>query len=179
MMSSRPPSTITSASPSFWQVMPLAPAAACILARIGLLCVLICGRLATPAASHSFCTRAMLRSTRSRSMTTAGVPNSLAISAFSVSMLMSLACPLGRASPRQLKDLFDVVRRLDRARVDLHRVVAERAAGDLIEVVALDADRAQRGGLIEARHQLAHEIAGRARGHPHRLRQGLLALGID
>ena len=87
-MSSRPPSTITSASPSFWQVMPLAPAAACILASTGLLCVLMCGRLATPAASHSFCTRAMLRSTRSRSITTAGVPNSPAISLFSASMLM-------------------------------------------------------------------------------------------
>ena len=60
-MSSSPPSTITSASPSFWQVMPLAPAATCILASTGLLCVLMCGRLATPAASHSFCTRAMLR----------------------------------------------------------------------------------------------------------------------
>src|ERR1700704_4114562 len=73
--------------------MPLAPATACILASTGLLCVLMCGRLATPAASQSFCTRAMLRSTRSRSTTTAGVPNSLAISVFSVSMLMCVLLP--------------------------------------------------------------------------------------
>ena len=48
-----PASAITSASPSFWQVMPLAPAAICSLASIGLLWVLICGRLATPAASQA------------------------------------------------------------------------------------------------------------------------------
>jgi hypothetical protein len=89
-MSSSPPSTITSASPSFWQVMPRAPAATCILASTGLLCVLMCGRLATPAASHSLCTRAMLASTRSRSITTAGVPNSRAISVLRVSMLIGV-----------------------------------------------------------------------------------------
>jgi hypothetical protein len=54
-----PASAITSASPSFWQVMPLAPAAICILASIGLLWVLMCGRLATPAASQADCIRAM------------------------------------------------------------------------------------------------------------------------
>src|ERR1043165_8524765 len=46
---------------------------------MGLLCVLMCGRLATPAASHCACTRAMLRSTRSMSITAAGVPYSRAI----------------------------------------------------------------------------------------------------
>src|SRR4029450_9440652 len=38
------------------------------------------------AASHSFCTRAMLASTRSRSITTAGVPNSRAISVLRLSV---------------------------------------------------------------------------------------------
>src|SRR5215813_5003922 len=74
-----PASAITSASPSFWQVMPLAPAAICILASIGLLWVLMCGRLATPAAAHAAWTRAMLRSTLSISMTAQGVPYSRAI----------------------------------------------------------------------------------------------------
>src|SRR5437773_5327414 len=78
-MSSIPASAITSASPIFWQVMPLAPAAICICASIGLLWVLICGRLATPAASHAAWMRAMLRSTRSMSMTAQGVPYSRAI----------------------------------------------------------------------------------------------------
>jgi hypothetical protein len=68
-MSSMPASAITSASPSFWQVMPLAPAAICIFASIGLLWVLMCGRLATPAASQAAWIRAMLRSTRSMSIT--------------------------------------------------------------------------------------------------------------
>ena len=74
-----PASAITSASPSFWQVMPLAPASICSFASIGLLWVLMCGRLATPAASQAAWIRAMLRSTRSMSMTAAGVPYSRAI----------------------------------------------------------------------------------------------------
>src|SRR5215510_12486764 len=85
-MSSMPASAMTSASPSFWQVMPLAPAASCILASTGLLCVLMCGRLAMPVDLHSACTRLMLRSTRSRSITTAGVPKSAAICALRVSV---------------------------------------------------------------------------------------------
>src|ERR1700694_19752 len=78
-MSSMPASAITSASPIFWQVMPLAPAAICSFASIGLLWVLICGRLAPPAVSQAAGMRAMLRSTRSMSMTAAGVPYSRAI----------------------------------------------------------------------------------------------------
>ena len=78
-MSSIPASAITSASPSFWQVMPFAPALTCIVASRGLLWVLICGRLATPAASQAAWMRAMLRSTLSMSMTAQGVPYSLAI----------------------------------------------------------------------------------------------------
>ena len=49
MSSATPASTNTSASPSFWQVMPIAPAAICIFAIAGILCVLMCGRLPTPA----------------------------------------------------------------------------------------------------------------------------------
>src|SRR6266700_6127676 len=82
-MSSTPVSAITSASPSFWQVMPFAPASICIFASIGDLCVLICGRLSTSAASQAAWMRAMLRSTRSMSMTAAGVPYSRAILAAS------------------------------------------------------------------------------------------------
>ena len=90
-MSSIPASAITSASPSFWQVMPFAPAATCICASNGLLCVLICGRLATPAVSHATWIRAMLRSTRSMSITAQGVPYSRAIlAARGVVMLFSL-----------------------------------------------------------------------------------------
>src|SRR5687768_17155672 len=68
--------------------MPRAPAATCSLASVGLLCVLMWGRLATPLASHSRCTRAMLASTRSRSITTAGVPNSRATCVLSASLLI-------------------------------------------------------------------------------------------
>src|SRR6185312_3692977 len=90
-MSSIPASAITSASPIFWQVMPLAPAATCICASIGLLWVLICGRLATPALSQATWMRAMLRSTRSMSITAQGVPYSRAIfAARGVVMLFSL-----------------------------------------------------------------------------------------
>src|SRR4051812_24888790 len=78
-MSSTPALTMISASPSFWQVMPLAPAAICILAIVGFLCVLMWGRLATPASSQAFWIRAMLRSTLSMSMTAQGVPYSRAI----------------------------------------------------------------------------------------------------
>src|SRR3954471_16201305 len=78
-MSSIPALTMISASPSFWQVMPLAPAAICILAIVGFLCVLMWGRLATPASSQAFWIRAMLRSTLSMSMTAQGVPYSRAI----------------------------------------------------------------------------------------------------
>ena len=74
-----PASAMISASPIFWQVMPLAPAATCIFAIIGLLCVLMCGRLATPAVSQASWIRAMLRSTRSMSITAQGVPYSRAI----------------------------------------------------------------------------------------------------
>src|SRR5258708_37935398 len=59
--------------------MPLAPALICLVASSGLLWVLICGRLATPAASQAAWIRARLRSTRSMSMTAAGVPYSRAI----------------------------------------------------------------------------------------------------
>jgi hypothetical protein len=94
-MSSSPASDITSASPIFWQVMPAAPASRCILAMSGILCVLMWGRFATPAASQAACTRAMLRSTRSRSITTAGVPNSRAIR--SANAVMVLPLPVGPA----------------------------------------------------------------------------------
>jgi hypothetical protein len=74
-----PALAMISASPIFWQVMPLAPAATCIFAIVGFLCVLMCGRLATPASSQAFWIRAMLRSTLSMSMTAQGVPYSRAI----------------------------------------------------------------------------------------------------
>src|SRR6201989_2333520 len=75
--------------------MPLAPAAIWSFAIIGLLWVLICGRLATPAASQAAWMRAMLRSTRSMSITAAGVPYSRAILAARgvVIGLDSVHCP--------------------------------------------------------------------------------------
>ena len=42
-----PAAAITSASPSLAQVMPMAPAASCIRASVGHLCVLACGRRRT------------------------------------------------------------------------------------------------------------------------------------
>ena len=44
-----PASTKISASPSFWQVRPVAPAATCMAPIAGILCVLTCGRLRFPA----------------------------------------------------------------------------------------------------------------------------------
>ena len=43
-----PAAAITSASPSFAHVMPIAPAAICICAISGVLCAFECGRHATP-----------------------------------------------------------------------------------------------------------------------------------
>ena len=40
-----PAFTNTSTSPSFWHVMPMAPASICIRPIAGILCVLMCGRL--------------------------------------------------------------------------------------------------------------------------------------
>ena len=47
-MSSMPASAITSASPSFWQVMPTAPSSTCRRANSGILWVLMCGRSLQP-----------------------------------------------------------------------------------------------------------------------------------
>ena len=48
MSSATPAATKTSASLTFWQVMPAAPAATCMAATAGTLWVLMCGRLAMP-----------------------------------------------------------------------------------------------------------------------------------
>ena len=79
-MSSIPASAITSASPSFWQVMPRAPSATCRRAISTDLCVLTWGRFASPTASQCACQRARLCSSRSTSTTTAGVSTSITIS---------------------------------------------------------------------------------------------------
>ena len=70
---STPPDASTSASPSFAQHRPIAPASSCMRAIARLLCVLACGRSATPARLASaaiFCT---LRPSASRSSTSTGV----------------------------------------------------------------------------------------------------------
>ena len=72
-MSRRPAASITSASPSFWQVMPTAPARTCRYAIAGSLCVLMCGRKARPCSSQYACIRPMFRSTASRSTVATGV----------------------------------------------------------------------------------------------------------
>src|SRR5581483_3161239 len=115
-MSSIPASAMISASPSFWQVMPRAPAATCILASIGLLWVLICGRLATPAASQAAWMRAILRSTLSMSMTAQGVPYSLAI-------LAARGVVMSGTSFQQSRHCGE---RSDEA---IHTIIAERFSG--------------------------------------------------
>src|SRR5215470_20211311 len=72
-MSRIPAADITSASPTFAQVMPIAPAASCICAISGVLCAFACGRQPTPCARHAATMRAMLASIRSRSTSSAGV----------------------------------------------------------------------------------------------------------
>src|SRR5882724_10270376 len=71
-----PASTNTSTSPSFWQVMPMAPASICIRPIAGILCVLMCGRLAMACRERCACTRRMLSRMMSRSTVTAGVSRS-------------------------------------------------------------------------------------------------------
>ena len=68
-----PAAAITSASPSFAHVTPIAPAAICICAISGVLCAFECGRHATPCARHVATIRAMLASITSRSTSSAGV----------------------------------------------------------------------------------------------------------
>ena len=73
MSSATPAAAKTSASPTFWQVMPAAPAAICIAAIAGILWVLMCGRFAMPASATRRWPRAMLAARRSRSIVTQGV----------------------------------------------------------------------------------------------------------
>jgi len=47
-----PASAITSASPSFWHVMPTAPAFSCMRASRGTLCVFTCGLKSKPCSSQ-------------------------------------------------------------------------------------------------------------------------------
>jgi hypothetical protein len=68
-----PASASTSASPILAQVSPTAPASSCIAAICGVLCVLTCGRNATPASYASVAISAMLRSKSARSTITHGV----------------------------------------------------------------------------------------------------------
>ena len=71
--SGTPPSTIASASDTFWQHSPTAPSAICLSPITGDLCVLACGRRRTPAFDTASAMRFRLRSNASRSMTSAGV----------------------------------------------------------------------------------------------------------
>ena len=75
-MRSTPCAISASASPSFAQQMPIAPAASCIFAMSALLWVLACGRVASPNRLTSACIFAMLASSRSRSTHRAGVSRS-------------------------------------------------------------------------------------------------------
>ena len=75
-MSSKPASAITSASPSFWQVIPTAPASSWSRASSGSLWVLMCGRSATPCSSQYACIRETFRSIASRSAVRTGVSSS-------------------------------------------------------------------------------------------------------
>ena len=62
MSSATPASTKTSTSPSFWQVIPIAPAAICIFPIAGILWVLMWGRLPMPWRARCACTRRILSS---------------------------------------------------------------------------------------------------------------------
>src|SRR4029079_14127858 len=72
-MSVTPGSAKTSASPSFAQQTPTAPASNCMRAMTGDLCVLPCGRSVLRPAATAFCMRAMLRASVDDSTSTAGV----------------------------------------------------------------------------------------------------------
>ena len=72
----------------------------------------------------------------------------------------SLRLTLRQLSPRQFENLADVGCYRDLARVDLHRTVAERALGNLVEVLALDADIAQRRRLTDARDKFLNQLSG-------------------
>ena len=71
-----PAAASTSASPSLAQVMPMAPAASCIWASMGDLCVLACGRRRTGLSRKKSAMRLMLASTASMSRHSAGVSRS-------------------------------------------------------------------------------------------------------
>ena len=102
-----PAAAITSASPTFAQVIPIAPAAICICAISGVLCAFECGRHATPCARHVATIRAMLASITSRSTNSAGVssadlgwPIRLRDGSVRVSMArLSYALPRTRCKP--------------------------------------------------------------------------------
>src|SRR5262245_50316395 len=72
-MSVTPASANTSASPSFAQQMPAAPASICFRASAGDLCVLACGRSVLPALATAFCMRATFAASFEASTSTAGV----------------------------------------------------------------------------------------------------------
>jgi ABC-type multidrug transport system permease subunit len=75
-MSVMPASANTSASPSFAQQIPTAPAAICIFAMSMLLCVFACGLSATPASRARATIAAMLAASRSESIYANGVRRS-------------------------------------------------------------------------------------------------------
>ena len=79
-----PASTMTSASPTFWQTMPMAPAASCILAISGILCVFVCTRRGMSHLSHAACVSRIFFLRISRSMVSAGVSRSCMVMAISV-----------------------------------------------------------------------------------------------
>src|SRR5262249_55495760 len=68
-----PPWTKASASETFWQQMPTAPAAICFSAMVEHLCVLLCGRRRMPLDRAKAAIAAIFRSRGSRSTSKAGV----------------------------------------------------------------------------------------------------------
>ena len=91
----------TSTSPSFWQVMPTAPAAICIWPMAGILCVLMCGRLPSPCRARCACTRRMLSAITSRWIVTAGVSSAVIAVMGLSSVCASIAPTGGRRCPRR------------------------------------------------------------------------------
>src|SRR5918995_4234612 len=101
-----PCSTSTSASPSLAQVSPTAPAASCIRAMCGLLCVFACGRSDTPWLAASAAISAMLCSSKSRSTAMSGVssawsPATMRCSVMAATALEELTLQAAAASLRR------------------------------------------------------------------------------
>src|SRR6266498_264319 len=87
-----PPCTSASASPTFWQHCPTAPAAICFNAIDGHLCVFACGRSRTPRVRANSAILPRLRSNASWSTMSAGVSISSTVAPISAGIRYMAPC---------------------------------------------------------------------------------------